>query len=135
MPDNIVFDFDPKNRILRCRLHGRVTDEVLKECYRAMAEHAQQLQPHGAVLDLSAVTMFDVSPQTTRQLAHSEPAVPNPGRPRVVLAPADHVYGMARLFQMEGSDTRPNMHAVRTLQETWAILGVQDPQFEPLQAL
>jgi hypothetical protein len=126
------FDFDSTNRILRGRWDGRVTNEVLREYYRVAAEYVAQIDPGSAIADFSAVTSFEVSPETARELARSLPVMPDPSRVRVVLAPADHVFGMARLFQLAGEHTRPNLHIVRTLREAWAVLGVQDPQFERL---
>jgi hypothetical protein len=128
------FDFDPRNRILRCRLKGHITDDVLKEYYRDVAAYAAQTDPSGGVMDMSAVTSFEVSAQTVRELARSAPALPDPNHVRVIVAPTDHIFGIARLFQFEGDSMRPNLHVVRTLLETWVLLGVQNPRFEPLQA-
>lgn len=127
------FDFDLAHRILRCQLHGRVTDEVLKECYRAIAEYVAQIDPRAGIMDLSAVTSFEVSREAVRELARSAPAVPDPNRVRIVVAPSDCIFGMARMFQIEGERTRPNLHIVRSLAEAWAVLGVQDFVFEQLE--
>jgi len=126
------FDFDSTNRILRCRLDGRVTDELLKEYYRVAAEYVAQIDPLSGITDFSAVTTFEASSETARELARSTPAMPDPTRVRVIVAPADHVFGLARVFQLVGEHTRPNLHVVRTLREAWAVLGVQAPQFERL---
>jgi hypothetical protein len=32
---------------------------------------------------------------------------------------------MARIFEVEGEATRPNLHVVRSVKEAWAILGVE----------
>jgi hypothetical protein len=101
------FDFDPTNRILRGRLDGCVTDEVIKDYYRAAAAYAARLDPCLGITDLSAVTSFEVSPETLRVLAHSTPVMPDPSRVRVILAPDDHAFGMARLFQLEGGEFAP----------------------------
>lgn len=126
------FDFDSTNRILRGRLDGCVTDGVLKEYYQAAAVHAAQIDHLKGITDFSAVTSFDVSAETLRKLASSTPVIPDASRVRVVLAPADHVFGLARLFQIEGENTRPHNHVVRTLTEAWEVLGVRDPKFEAL---
>lgn len=126
------FEFDSTNRILRGQLDGRVTDEALKEFYRLAAEYVARTDPRAAVADLSAVTSFEVSPQTIRELALSAPALRDPSRLRCVVAPSPKIFGMARMFGIEGEVTRPNLHVVRTLEEAWAILGVHVPQFESL---
>ena len=126
------FEFDETNRILRCRFDGRVNDEALKEFYRLAAEYVAQTDPRAAIIDLSAVTSFEVSPETIRELAKSAPAMPDPSRPRCIVAPSPQIFGLARMFEIEGEVTRPNLHVVHTLEEAWAILGVQGFQFKPL---
>ena len=126
------FDFDPTNRILRCLFEGRVTDKAMKEFFLLATEYATRIDPHGALADLSAVTSFEVSPQTIRELAKSVPALSNPDRPRCVVAPSPQIFGMVRMFEIAGESTRPNLHVVRTIEEAWAILDVEAPQFGPL---
>jgi hypothetical protein len=127
------FDFDSANRILRCRLEGKITDEVLKEYYQLVGKYYTLTDPRASVLDMSSVTFLEISPQTIRELANSPPAIKDPSRPRCVIAASPQVFGMARMFELQGQDTRPNMHVVRTQKEAWAILGVSKPKFEPVQ--
>jgi hypothetical protein len=127
------FEFDSTHRILRCRLEGRVTDEELREYYRDLEKYSVQQEPLGGILDMSAVTSLDVSPDTSRELAKSPPAMPNPGRPRVLIATSPPVFGIARMFEMQGQETRPNLHVVRSEKEALAILGVTETKFEPIQ--
>jgi hypothetical protein len=39
---------------------------------------------------------------------------------------------MARMFEILGEGTRPNLHVVRTLEEAYKVLDVREPQFEPV---
>jgi len=126
------FDFDPKNRILRFLLSGRITDEMMSDFYEGMREPAHRTRPNAGVLDTSTVISFEVSSQLIRRLAAASPIIPNPDFPRVVIAPSPDVYGMMRMFERQVEGTRPNFHVVRADSEAWAILGVQNPQFEPL---
>jgi hypothetical protein len=132
MSAQFSFDFDSTNKIFRGRIDGRVTDAILKQFYSAGAEHLSRIEPCRGIFDFSGVTSLEVLPQTIRELAELEPAMPDPSRVRVILAPSDSVFGLARMFQFEGERTRPNLHVVRTLRAAWAVLGVQGPQFEPL---
>jgi len=126
------FDFDPKTRILRGTFEGHVTDDDLKTGYRVAERYAAKTAAQRGLMDLSAATSFDVSPDTIRELAKSPPVFPDPSLTRVILAPSSQIFGMARMFELQGEGTRPSLHVVRTLAEAWAILGVQKPQFEPL---
>jgi hypothetical protein len=127
------FDFDSANRILRCRFEGKITDGTLKEFYRDAGEYSALTDSGATVLDMSLVSTLEVSPQTIRELASLPPAVADPSRPRCIIAASPQVFGMARMFELQGQETRPNLHVVRTQKEAWAILGVSKPKFEPIQ--
>jgi hypothetical protein len=129
-----TFDFDLSNGILRCRLSGRVTDEVLKEFFRVGGEHALRTHPAAGIVDLSEVVSFEVSAQTIRELAATVPVLLGTRFRRIIIAPSPEVYGMMRMFEIEGEERRPNLHVVHSEKEAWAILAVQDPRFQPLDA-
>jgi hypothetical protein len=128
-----IFDFDLTNRILRCRLDGRVTDDILRDFFSAGAALAVRTHPAAGVVDLSAVTSFAVSSQALREQSKVPPVLADRKLQRVIIAPSPDIYGMMRMFELEGEEVRPNIHVVRTEQQAWAILGVKNPRFEPLQ--
>jgi len=127
-----TFDFDSANRILRCRLSGEVNDEVLKDFFQAGSQQAIRIRPAAGVVDLSEVTSFDVSTPALKTVARSTPVLHNPDLRRVVIAPSPGIYGMMRMFEMEGEATRPGLQVVRGEREAWAILAVRNPHFEPI---
>lgn len=129
-----AFDFDLTNGILRCRLSGPVTDEVLQEFFQVGSRQAVRTRPTAGVVDLSEVTSLEVASETIRQIAKSAPVLNNPELRRVIIAPTPHLYGMMRMFATQGEEIRPNLHVVRSEKEAWAILVVQDPQFKPLES-
>lgn len=117
---------------MRCRLHGRVTDEDVKELYTTGYKLVFRMQPVAVITDGSAGTSFEVSPEAIRDFAKAAPVLPDPNLPRVIVAPSPELYRMARTFEVQGAATRPNLHVVRTEREAFAILAVQNPRFEPL---
>jgi hypothetical protein len=125
------FEFDPASGIARIRLEGVLADEEMRRCYREAGEFFALVDPQGSIFDLSAVTSLEVTSRVVHELANSLPILPDPSRPRVVVAPSPAAFGMARMFEIVGESTRPNLHIVRTAQEAWAILGVWEPRFEP----
>lgn len=125
------FDFDPIHRIARFRLEGHISDEDLREYYAAATRFAALTNPAGGLFDASGITSFDVSPKVVNELASLPPNIADQSAPRVVIAPAPAVYGMARMFEILGERTRPNLHIVHTEREALAILGVVNPRFEP----
>jgi hypothetical protein len=127
------FDFDSRHRIIRCRFEEAVNDQILKEYYGVAAKYSTLHAPCAGILDMSAVTSIAVSHRTIRELANLPPTIRDPASPRFIIAPSPQIFGMARMFELQGQDTRPNLHVVRSEKEVWAILGVQDPRFEPIQ--
>jgi len=126
------FEFDPVNRILRGRFEGRVTDELLKEYYGIAGGYFERTAARAAITDFSAVTSFEVSPQFIRELASSPPAILDQVLPRFIVAASPQIYGTARMFELAGQDTRPNLHVVHTMKEVCVILGILHPKFEPI---
>lgn len=128
------FEFDEQNRILLSRFEGRLTDESAAEFYQAAWKHAAANDAHAGIVDFSSTTEFAISSEVIRQLARSKTPLPNAiQRPRVIVAPQTHAFGLFRMFQIEGEHTRPLLRVVRTMDEAFAALGVQSPHFEPLE--
>jgi hypothetical protein len=94
---------------------------------------ALRTHPAAGVIDLSGVLSFDVSSQSLRELSRIPPVLRDPNLSRIVIAPSSDTYGMMRMFELEGQDVRPGIHVVRTEKEAWAILGIENPRFEPLK--
>jgi hypothetical protein len=132
-----VFDFDPIHQILRSIFSGQVSDETLlnHQCIGALL--VTSLDPRFAIIDLSAADPFAVTAAGMRTLAKLPPPMPKTDRPRVVIAPSDHTFGMARIFEVAGEATRPSLHVVRSVREAWAILGVEmkKAKFGPISAV
>jgi len=129
-----VFDFDSTHRILRSIFSGKVSDEDLLNHQRVALLLVTSLDPRFAVIDLSAADPFEVTSEGMRKLAKLPPAMPKADRPRVIIAPTDHAFGMARIFEIEGEVTRPNLHVVRSAKEAFAIFGVEmaEVRFGPI---
>ncbi len=67
-----------------------------------------------------------------RELASNPPAISDPERPRVLVAGSDYLFGLARMFQMLSDISRPRLSVVRTTKQALDLLGVANPQFEPI---
>ncbi len=127
-------EFDPVNRILCCRMEGQVTEAEFVEYYGEAVELAAQLQPRAWITDLCGVTSFEVSSRAISDQAGQPPVLSDPSAPRVVIARSPSLFGVARMFQLRGQQTRPNLHVVHTHAEAWEILGLkQAPHFDPIK--
>jgi hypothetical protein len=129
-----AFDFDPIHKILRSTFSGRVSDRDLLNHQRVVALLATSLDPHFGVADLSGADPFEATSDGMRELAKLPPAMPHTNRPRVIIAPSDYAFRMARIFEVEGKTTRPNLHVVRSVREASAILGLEmeEVRFGPI---
>ena len=128
------FEFDPANKILLGRFAGRLTDEALAEYYGAIRKNSIATAAKAGIFDLSHVTEVAVSTAHIRNLAHQEPAMPDPfRRPSILVVPTLHGSGLARIFQVAGAATRPLLKIVPTMDDAFAALGVRSPHFEPLE--
>lgn len=124
-------EFDARNNILRLTLEGRVTDAILLDAYATAARYVASHVPCRGIGDVTQATTFEVSATTVRKLALSAPVIPA-GYTRVFVAPQDSVYGMVRMFQTLGESTRPDFHAVRTMDEAYRLLRLESPEFSPV---
>jgi len=100
--------------------------------YRMAILLAESLDPLAGIIDFSSVTDLKATPSKMRELAAFPPVMPQRDRVRVIIAPSDHVFGMVRIFEIEGEATRPSLHLVRSAREAWAIIGIEDPEFKSI---
>ena len=96
-------------------------------------KYAALTDPDVGIMDFLNVASFNVSSQTVRELTYRTPRMPG-SRLRFLVAPTTHIYGLARMFQEIGSEARPALHVVRSVDEAYTLLGVREPHFEPVPA-
>ena len=118
---------------LAVRVTGQFTDDVFKRFYADTPRYVTGRDVRGAILDLSAVKTFDLSADVVRQVSELHPLLPDPF-PRYVVAPQDHAFGMARMFQTVAKG-REALSIVRSLAAAYSALGITTPQFERLPEL
>jgi len=127
------FEFDSVNKILLLRVEGRFTDELLAQGQPVVRKYWAATAPGAGIVDLSPVTEFAVSTESIRRLADQKLVVDATMSPIVIAAPETFVFGVSRMFQLLGEPKRPQLQVVRTLEEALAALGIQSPNFEPLE--
>ncbi len=130
----LQFEFDLANKILLIKVDVQLTDESLTELYQVIRKYSTATDASAAICDFSSVVEFAFSSDLLRQLGRQELSMPNATtRPRVILVPQSHAFGLFRMFQITGEPMRPLLTVVRTMDEALAALGVQNLQFEPLE--
>jgi hypothetical protein len=56
------------------------------------------------------------------------------GEKFIIVAPQDHVFGLSRMFSMLAEETRPHVTVVRTMEEAYCLLDIEEPQFHRIKA-
>jgi DNA-binding NarL/FixJ family response regulator len=127
------FEFDSENKIFQAKFHGRITDETIINFYQTVALRVAVNDFRASIVDFSGATSFHVTRHAIGALAALQPADSTISRPRVIVAPNALIYSLARMFQVLGKVTRPNLHIVRKLPQAFALLGVAAPRFQPFE--
>ncbi len=127
------FEVDPINNILMVRFEGEVTFVSLKNFYLDDARRMLEVtRVRGTIVDFSAATALEVTPEQIRELASYPPVDPDPSRMRVIVATSAHIFGLSRMFELHGEETRPNLHVVASLNQAYALLRMKEPKFQPV---
>jgi hypothetical protein len=124
------FEYDAANKILAARFTV-MTDEVMREFFEVAPRYIAAHVVEVGIVDFTAVTSFDWSPETSRQLARMAPLVPDPKR-RFIVASSDVQFGMGRMFQQSSSEGREELRIVRSLDEVYLQLGISAGSFTRL---
>lgn len=127
-----VFELDAIHRVLLFRFSGDVSEQRIGQFYGEAGAQIERIHPRAAIFDFTAVTSFNVSSASVRSLAEASPLIPDVACPRVVVAPAQHIFAMSRMFQIRGESSRPSFTVVHSMAEALAVIGLDSADFRPL---
>jgi hypothetical protein len=127
------YQFEDRYRILLVVAYGSVDEDELRELYFDIRRRKDEEHSLTGILDLTEVTFFNVNAGVICGLALLPPNFVDPTL-RAVVAPTDFLFGMARMFQITGSDTRRGLLIVRTLSEALSALNFKDVHFRKHEA-
>ena len=108
-----------------------VTKATLLASYDAAGHFMVAEGPCAGIVDFSAVENAEITAGDVRSISHRPAAFP-PGMPRVFVAPTPHLYGMCRMYQIIREDLASDLHVVHTLEEAYALLGLESPDFKTI---
>lgn len=128
------FEFDRNNRILRGLLEGRIGDVEIANFREEAAAMVRASHPNAVVVDLSRTEKYDISNAGVLGMAKSDPALPGLSIPVIIVAPAPHMFGASRVFQITSDEKRPWLHVVKSSEEAYEIIQVKSPVFEAVPA-
>lgn len=125
------FEFDSEHKILLVVHEGEVQRREIEEINFDTGKHVARLKPAAGVVDLSAIKTFNV-PSHTMRVAASQPSPYPAETPRFIVAPADYLFGMARMYEITANRPMGKLRVVHSREEVFSALGVEDPKFERL---
>jgi len=126
----LLMEFDTRNNILRLTIDGPLNDATILDVFETAIRYRSSHPPCRSIADISKATLNEVSIEAIREMAKTP--VPAAESARIIVAPKDHSYAMARMFQIYSEKTCPNFHVVHTMEEAYHLLGVESPEFSPV---
>jgi hypothetical protein len=116
----VTYRLDAERRLLVATLAGVVTGDDLDQFARAIQQDPAYDPSWPALVDASTLNPSGISTEMLRARA----AVPKPNPIRIaVVAPADVVFGLARMFQMMSEGYGNQIEVFRGAREAMAWLG------------
>lgn len=128
-----MFDlaFEQAHRVVLARWHGVFEPVDLDRLDEALRGIVRDHGPVRGLFDFTEVTAIAV-PESLLRFRSRLPQI-SPGQERVIVAPQDEVFSLAFVYaaqQRDFGNVRP--HVVRTIDEAYRLLGLDDPHFIPL---
>ena len=120
------FEVAASSKLLRGTFDGTLDDATLIDSHAKARKLAAKTGAQCGIADFSAVKLFQVAAETLRTLAAEPPIFPAPWR-ALIVSPSDHIYGMARMFELLADGTSRDVTVVRTLDEAYRLLGIKTP--------
>jgi hypothetical protein len=125
-----AIELERKGKIVRVTWKGEVTLAVLREGFSKTRQFATGRAIAGAISDFSHVHSIKLSSDDVYALTKEAPVFETE-IPRITVSGKEHIFGMARMFELLSDDA--GLHVVRTTEEAYSLLQLQNPEFEPIQ--
>jgi hypothetical protein len=120
----VTFEIKPSLRTIFSTFHGVATEDDLISEAIELSKHADFNPAFSHIVDFSAATSTTLTPEFLRSFAQ-EKSLFNRDAKQVVVAPQPHIFGLARMVQMLREARSPNIEVVRSMNEAYALLGIQ----------
>jgi|SRR5208283_4458604 len=116
------FTVVPGQRLVVLTFDGPTDVPELERIGSLILAHPDFEPSFSQIIDCSGVTGVNFSPDTIREVIRGEKTF-SPTSKRVIIAPQDHIYGLARMAQAFAEKTLPNLMVVRSMAEALEVLG------------
>jgi hypothetical protein len=129
------FEFDKKHRILLTVVTGEFSDDDQLMINTDIRKRATELDILAGIGDMSAITSCTVSSASV-QIVAREASPYSPQTKRYLVAPADHLYGISRMYKATAPEkSRAQLEIVRSRDEALEALGALDAVFEKIESV
>lgn len=123
--------FDSKQKVLLVIHEGEVHGWEIESLGDGLRRRFGELNPSITISDFSTATTVDVSSEMIRHLAKKDGSFPKAMR-RFIVAPADHLFGLARMYELSAHPPFAALQVVRSREEALAAIGIEALKLEPL---
>jgi hypothetical protein len=111
----------------QCRLviscySGELTISQVLRQWEEIAAHPDFDSSFSYLTDTSDITDYLITPSDARHLARTVDPFDRYSQ-RIVVAPSDLIFGMARMYGMAGEQRHPNLAVVRTIEDAYTLLS------------
>jgi hypothetical protein len=114
---------DVNQRLVVHTFSGVLTDADIAGLPARVRSHPDFDPTFSELLDFSGVTAGTISTSALDAVARSKSSFSRASL-HVLIAPQDHIFGLARMAQVFAGETRPNSAVVRTMEEAREILAL-----------
>lgn len=125
--------YDAELELLLMEFEGDLADSDLTSAFKLLQGFAATHRIRRGVLDGTRVQHFAITAETVQRLAQTPTMFPADSD-RCIVVRQDYLYGMARMYQMLGGDSRERLRVVRTLDEAYDHLKITPPKNLQLMA-
>lgn len=122
-------EFDSGQAIVRLAFRGLVSEALFLEGTEAGRDVVRNRRAKGVIVDFTSAQGFDFPASFLRNYAASTTAV-LPSSARVLVAPSDAIYGLARLFEIYRDPHDSDTNVVRSIEEAYSFLEIAPPDFQ-----
>jgi hypothetical protein len=126
-----TFLIDDRSHVLLARCGRSFTPAGMEALVAATHVFVAKHGHWPGIVDFTAVKDLGIDIAYLRSFAH-KPRVMR-GAKRVLVAPQTELFGMLRLYGLHQAGLNEDTMVVRSLDEAYAWLGLQDPNFSPLE--
>jgi hypothetical protein len=125
----VQLTIDVKQRLVVSTFFGEINDAEMLDHSSLIRSHPDFDPNFSELWDFSGVTGGLVSTFAIEELSRRV-SVFNPTSLHVVVAPRDHVFGLARMAGVFAEKTKPNTVVVRSIEEARKILSLEKPALD-----